>query len=259
MPDSKSLSKARYTQFADGYVTSQTHARGSDLDRLLAHRPARSRTGTRSISPPVAATPPLRFAPHVAHIIASDLTPRMLQKARQFISEQNGVTNVNFQLADAENLPFERDRFHLVTCRIAPHHFPDVPRFLRQCARVLRAGGLLILQDQVLPADAAAARLVEDFERLRDPSHNRAFNAAEWEALCRAAGFTVEHSEQYIKRHDFLPWARRQGNDAATIARLIALLNTAPPLAREWMDPRDWDTESATFVNRHILLRGRLS
>ena len=30
--DSKSLSEERYTQFADGYVTSETHAKGSDLD-----------------------------------------------------------------------------------------------------------------------------------------------------------------------------------------------------------------------------------
>ena len=52
---------------------------------------------------------------------------------------------------------------------------------------------------------------------------------------------------------------RRQGNDDATIARLIQMLTDAPPLARQWMDPRDWGADSATFVNRHILLRGRLA
>ena len=210
MRDAKSLSKARYTQFADGYVTSETHARGSDLDRLLAIAQPQPHWQALDIATGGGHTA-LKFAPHVAHVIASDLTPRMLEKAQQFIVERNSAANVSFELADAENLPFERDRFHLVTCRIAPHHFPDVERFLRECARVLLPGGALILQDQVLPPAAAAARLVEDFERLRDPSHNRAFNAAQWRVMCRAAGFTVEHSEQYIKRHDFLPWAAPSG------------------------------------------------
>ncbi len=256
-PDSKSLSQARYTQFADGYVTSETHAKGSDLDRLLAIAQPQRHWQVLDIATGGGHTA-LKFAPHVAHVIASDLTPRMLEKARQFIVERQGLANVSFEEADAENLPFEDDRFDLATCRIAPHHFPDAQRFLYECARVLKAGGMLMLQDHVLPSDEEAARFVDAFERLRDPSHNRAFKASEWEAMCQTAGITVEYSEQYIKRHDFLPWARRQGNDEATIARLIRLLHEAPTIAREWMEPRDWDTDSATFVNRHILIRGRL-
>ena len=34
--DPKALSRERYSRFAEGYVSSETHARGSDLDRLLA-------------------------------------------------------------------------------------------------------------------------------------------------------------------------------------------------------------------------------
>ena len=67
----------------------------------------------------------------------------------------------------------------------------------------------------------------------------------------------VEHCEPYIKRHQFLPWARRQGNDDATIEQLVQMLREAPPAAQEWMDPADWGRESATFVNRHIIIRGR--
>lgn len=256
-PDSKSLSQARYTQFAEGYVTSETHARGSDLDRLLAIARPQRHWQALDIATGGGHTA-LKFAPHVAQVVASDITPRMLEKARKFIVEDRGVGNVSFEEADAENLPFDADRFDLVTCRIAPHHFPDAQRFLRECARVLKPGGALILQDHVLPADEAAARFVDAFERLRDPSHNRAFNADEWRAMCQAAGIEAEHSERYIKRHDFLPWVRRQGNDEATVSQLIQMVREAPPVAREWMDPREWGTASATFVNRHILIRGRL-
>lgn len=256
MPNSKSLSRARYTQFAEGYVTSETHAKGSDLDRLLAIAQPQAAWQVLDIATGGGHTA-LKFAPHVAHVIASDLTPRMLEKARQFIVAGQGMRNVSFELADAEDLPLDEGRFDLVMCRIAPHHFPDAQRFLHECARVLKANGLLMLQDHVLPADEESARYVDAFERLRDPSHNRAFEAGEWIAMCQRAELTVEYSEQYIKRHDFQPWVRRQGNDGATVARLVQMMRDAPAIARDWMDPRDWESPAASFVNRHILIRAR--
>lgn len=255
-PDSKTLSQQRYTQYADGYVTSETHARGSDLDRLLAIAEPQSHWSMLDVATGGGHTA-LKFAPHVRHVIASDLTPRMLEKAEQFIVKEQGARNISFRQADAENLPFADARFDLVTCRIAPHHFPNAQAFVHECARVLKQGSLLLLQDQLLPDDQAAARFVDDFERLRDPSHHRAFNTAEWRAMLAAAGIVVERSEEYIKRHDFLAWAKRQGNDETTIAELVRMLRGAAPIARDWMLPRHWGTEAATFVNRHILLRGR--
>ena len=254
MRDSKRLSQERYTQFAEGYVTSETHARGSDLDRLLAIAQPQPLWQALDIATGGGHTA-LKFAPHVAHVVASDLTPRMLEKARRFIVEEKAVGNVSFRQADAEDLPFADAQFDLATCRIAPHHFPDAQRFLRECARVLNAGGMLLLQDHVLPADAEAAQLVEEFERLRDPSHNRAFSEAEWKRMFARAGFTLEYSERYVKRHEFLPWARRQGCDDAIVERLIRMLDDAPPAARAWMDPQAWGQQAATFVNRHILIR----
>ncbi|MCY3574311.1 MAG: methyltransferase domain-containing protein [Chloroflexi bacterium] len=254
--DTKSLSQARYSQFAAGYVSSETHAHGSDLDRLLAITRPQKRWRALDIATGGGHTA-LKFAPHVAHVIASDLTPRMLESARRFITSQ-GVDNVSFRQADAENLPFDRAQFDLVTCRIAPHHFPDAQRFLCECARVLKPGGALMLQDHLLPYDDGAARYIDAFERLRDPSHNRAFNQAEWTQLCARAGLEVEYSERYRKTHDFLSWARRQGPDADTIARLIDLMRSAPPIARDWMNPQRWGSQEATFENRHSLIRARL-
>lgn len=257
-PDPKALSQARYTQFADGYVTSETHAKGSDLDRLLDIAEPESHWRALDIATGGGHTA-LKFAPYVAHVVATDLTPRMLEKARRFIQEEQGVDNVSFQEADAEDLLLDSAQFDLVTCRIAPHHFPDVPRFLRECARVLKRGGILLLQDQALPSDDEAARLVDAFERLRDPSHNRAYAADDWKRMLATASFVVEHSELYVKRHDFIPWTQRQGNDSATIDQLVKMLRAAPPIARDWMDPQNWGEPTASFVNRHIILRGRLN
>lgn len=254
--DSKALSEERYTKFAEGYVTSQTHAKGSDLDRLIAIADPQADWVALDIATGGGHTA-LKFSAYVKQVIATDLTPRMLEKAKAFITEEKGVTNVDFKQADAENLPFEDAQFDLVTCRIAPHHFPNVPQFVNECARVLKPGGMLLVQDHVLPEDDASARYVDEFETVRDPSHNRAFNESEWKAMFESAGVTVAHTEEYMKQHDFLDWSKRQGNDDATIAQLIQLMNDAPPIAKAWMDPKNWNSDSATFLNHHIIIRGR--
>ena len=254
--DSKTLSRQRYTEHAQAYVTSRVHAKGAELARLIELAGPEADWVVLDVATGGGHTA-LAFAPHVARVVATDITPRMLEKAAAHVAAR-GATNVAFRPADAEDLPFEDGAFDLVTCRIAPHHFPDCARFVREGARVLRAGGLLLVQDHVLP-DEVAAREVDAFERLRDPSHNRAFNAGEWRSMFEAAGLAVEHAEQIVKRHAFLDWAQRQGCTAEVIAQLTKMMQKAPATAREWMRPQDWSTPEATFANRHIIIAGRKS
>jgi ubiquinone/menaquinone biosynthesis C-methylase UbiE len=164
---------------------------------------------------------------------------------------------VDFWLADAEDLPFDGETYDLVTCRIAPHHFPDPATFVSEGARVLRTGGLLLVQDHVLPDDEDAARYVDDFERLRDPSHNRAYSEREWVGMYRAAGLEVEHTEQIIKKHQFIAWAERQNCGAGTITELMCMIDDAPEAVVAWLQARDFGTPRASFVNHHLIISGR--
>lgn len=255
MSDSKQLSKARYTEHAAAYVTSQTHAKGADLDRLVTIAQPEAHWHVLDIATGGGHTA-LKFAGHVATVIASDLTPRMLEKAEAHLTAQ-GADNVRYQIADAEDLPFEEDLFDLVTCRIAPHHFPDAAQFVREAARVLKVGGLLLVQDHVLPDDTTTAAVVDGFEALRDPSHNHAFSQVRWEAMFVEAGLSIDHAEQLIKRHDFADWTARQACDAAIIAELTQIVATASEAVHAWMQPENWGTESASFVNHHLIIAGR--
>ena len=133
----------------------------------------------------------LAFAPHVRSVIGLDVSPGMLAQARQRADEQ-GLNNATFQEGAAEALPFTDSAFDIVTCRIAPHHFLDVPKFLREAARVLRPGGRLILVDTTVPdGEAEAAEWQNGIEAARDPSHVRNHAAREWEAMTRTTGLTV--------------------------------------------------------------------
>jgi ubiquinone/menaquinone biosynthesis C-methylase UbiE len=253
--DSKQLSQQRYTQFAEGYVASQSHAQGYDLERLVALSQAVPDMRMLDIATGGGHTA-LAFAALVNEVVASDLTPAMLIKAEEHIRAQ-GVSNVRFEVADAEHLPFQNSEFDLATCRIAPHHFPDVPGFLSETVRVLKPGGLFLMQDHVLPADPEAASIVDAFEHLRDPSHNRAYSRSIWLAMFDRAGFSVEHVEEVVKRHNFIAWSERQGNPPETQQALLDMLQTASESVRVWMAPEHWGTPDASFANHHILIAGR--
>ena len=90
--DSKKLSKERFGVFAEGYVTSKTHAEGADLDLLLEMAQPQSDWHALDIATGGGHTA-LKIAPHVKSVVASDLTPRMLEKASEFITSK-GITKV---------------------------------------------------------------------------------------------------------------------------------------------------------------------
>ena len=74
------------------------------------------------------------------HITATDLVPEMLVVAEEFARER-GLTNLSFQQADAEALPFPDHSFDAVTCRLGVMFFPNVQRALGEIRRVLNPGG----------------------------------------------------------------------------------------------------------------------
>ena len=250
--DSKSLSQDRFGQFAEAYVTSKSHATGKGLDRLLEIANPRPGWLVLDIATGGGHTA-LRFAPQVGRVVASDLTPRMLENAREFIDREN----VRYVASDAENLGFANHTFDLVTCRIAPHHFPDCFRFVQECARVVKPGGSVLVQDHVTPEDDRAARYVDAFERLRDPSHHRAFAAYEWQGMFLDAGLSVKHVELISKpTGGFAKWAERQHCTPETIQKLQIMMAQAPQAVAEFMRPRQVRTPEADFDHNYILILG---
>jgi ubiquinone/menaquinone biosynthesis C-methylase UbiE len=188
-------------------------------------------------------------------MIALDYSTRMLGAARAFITGQ-GVGNTVYVNSDAENIAFADNSFSLITCRVAPHHFPNVFRFMQEVTRTLRPGGLFILQDHLLPDDARAAAYIEAFERLRDPSHHQAYNQYEWRGLLLDAGIEVLHQERLNRQAKMLPWAERQGCTPDVIERLHVLMVQAPQPVAQWMNIQCAGTADAMFDHTYILIAG---
>ena len=174
----KSLVQQQFGAHAAAYVTSSVHAKGASLGRLVElvrPQPTWQALDVATGAGHTAAA----FAPHVGRVIASDLTEEMLQEAAK-LAKAKGLANMETARADAEALPFEDARFDLVTCRIAPHHFPDIPSFVAEVCRSLKAGGTFALVDNIAPdAESTpgfssaelrdAALTYNAFEKIRDP------------------------------------------------------------------------------------------
>jgi SAM-dependent methyltransferase len=178
----------------------------------------------------------LAFAQLVREAVATDITPQMLAQAEKLAGER-GVTNLVTQIADAEQLPFEDASFDAVTCRIAPHHFNDVQQFVNECARVLKAGGLLGIADNIAPEDAADAAYIDDFEKLRDPSHARCLPPSAWKACFANAGLVLLHEDRVEKHVTFDEWCAHQKTPADVMAHLRDKLLNASDAVKSHLKP----------------------
>ncbi len=224
---------------AEHYVASVSHASGDDLPRMVELAAPSSTDRLLDIATGGGNVARV-FSPHVADVVASDLTPRMLAAAERSFARL-GLANVRVAEADAEELPFPDVSFDIVTCRIAPHHFPNPDRFIAESARVLAPGGRFLLVDTTVPAGETGA-FWNRFEAMRDPSHVRTLTSDEWSDLVRRSGLDLRSVEPYPKRHVFADWVARAEVPGDGIADMLAALRTAPSAVAETY-ALEWDGE----------------
>jgi SAM-dependent methyltransferase len=99
-----------------------------------------------------------------------DITPAMLDRARQLAAEQR-VRNVDWHQGDVYLLPYAAESFTIVVTRYSFHHLLDPAAALREMARVCAAKGRIVVVDAYAPEDPEQAAEFNRIERLRDPSH----------------------------------------------------------------------------------------
>src|SRR6476619_1674019 len=233
---SKTAVQEQFGKTAAHYLTSKPHAAGKSLERLVTLTSPQKNWRALDVATGgghVAYT----FAPHVARMWATDITQEMLDMVKGEAAKR-GLANIRTAYAKAEALPFEDESFDLVTCRIAPHHFDSIPEFLAEVHRVLKPGGFFALVDNVVPP-GSVGDYVNAFERLRDPSHLRAWTVHEWREALIHEGFLLVHEEQIDKKIEFKNWAARHNHTMQELLR--AMLTQAGPEVKAELQPTDED------------------
>jgi len=261
--DATALVRSQFGVSASDYATSEVHSKGESLARLV-QLAAPQQSWTVLDVATGAGHMAAAFAPHVAKVVASDITDEMLAQAAQLAAGKN-LENMLTAKAEAGALPFEDASFDLVCCRLAAHHFPDLRRFVSEVRRVLKDWGRFALVDNVAPdaqqlADATQREIADAgadynaFEKLRDPSHGLAPPPETWVGLLEDAGFKIVAREQFGKELDFPSWVTRMRCAPDTVAELQRILTNGPPHLRSFLKPRTDATGTLHFTLQELLV-----
>ncbi|MBT2688696.1 class I SAM-dependent methyltransferase [Bacillus sp. ISL-47] len=190
---------------AEKYVQSKIHADASELNQLVQWlKPNKNwvvldiATGGGHVAK--------SLSPHAAQVFATDLTKGMLANTARHLKD---FKNIWYVVADAEALPFLDGSFDAVTCRIAPHHFPNPEKFIKEAERVLKPGGHFLLIDNVAPEERELGDFINTVEKLRDDSHFKCLSIKEWRTLFADSGLQETCSKGRKKTYEFPTWVRR--------------------------------------------------
>ncbi|GAX91189.1 class I SAM-dependent methyltransferase [Effusibacillus lacus] len=207
----------QFSKNAEKYVTSDSHAKGGDLSLLvewLQPEPHWIALDIATGGGHVAKT----LSPHVAHVFSTDLTKQMLANTARHLNQS--CKNIWYVLADAESLPFLDHTFDIVTCRIAPHHFPNPRKFVSEVERVLKPHGKFLLIDNVVPDKPELAEFMNTLEKLRDESHVRCLSVKEWKDLFNLSNLIEIKSLIRKKTFQFPGWVERTAGSREQIDRV---------------------------------------
>jgi phosphatidylethanolamine/phosphatidyl-N-methylethanolamine N-methyltransferase len=92
-----------------------------------------------------------------ASYIGTDITPAMLNRAKA--RSRNYTTNITFQIADSQALPFEDNYFDAIVMHLILAVVPRPELALQEATRVLKPGGHIYLFDKFIrPGQLAITR-----------------------------------------------------------------------------------------------------
>ena len=230
--DQQTRSAGQFGGRAAHYLSSEVHARGADLERLaeLASRQPAVRALDLGCGAGHASFALARGG--AQRVTAYDPSPPMLTVLATEAARR-GHAQIDIHAGAAESLPFAAATFDLVVTRFSAHHWADVSRALAECARVLVAGGRLVVIDLVAPEAPLLDTSLQVIEFLRDASHVRDYRVSEWCAMQRAAGFEPPAVSSWKLPMEFESWIARIGTPPARVAALMAVFAELPGEARE--------------------------
>jgi len=158
------------------------------------------------------------LAPLVREVVGVDRVPELLEQARR-----RAPRNVELAAGDIERLGYPNGSFDLAGTLRTLHHVSRPERVLAELTRVTRAGGRVLVIDQLAPDDPDAAVAVDRFERARDPAHCRLLPDSELQRLFEANDLTLLRSRRDQERRRLDAYLDLAGCEGPERDRVLAL------------------------------------
>ena len=159
------------------------------------------------------------IAPHAREVVAVDITPKMLDYAREDATKNN-LTNISIQEGKAEELPYKSGGFDFIASRLAIHHFEKPMLQLREMVRMCKPDHRIGVIDLIAPKNKRLAETYNRLERLRDPSHTIALSKEQMAKLLSDVGMIIEKFVVRDVEVDFQRWVQMTGTKPEAVEML---------------------------------------
>jgi SAM-dependent methyltransferase len=218
--------REEFTHQTDSFATSAAMSGADTLGALVELVPAdpEARWLETACGPGLVAR---ALAPKVASVHGVDLTPAMVERARDDALAER-IDNATFSLGDATALEFDDGSFDGAVNRLSLHHIPAPQRAVREMARVVRPGGWVVVADLLTDAEPEAMAWHQEVERLRDPSHWSSLTRQRLLRIGEEAGLTLDSEQVTELDLDYDDWLAR-GSAGPSVAPLIERLLLEAP------------------------------
>lgn len=142
-------------------------------------------------------TTALRLAPHVARLVASDVSGEMIAIAREKAAAE-GCANVEFVVGPAGEGPWPEHSFDAVLAFNMLHLVTDRAAVLARARRLLKPGGLLVSKTPCLgEMNRLIGLAVPVMQAIGKAPHVAFFKGAALQQEIEAAGFTILESARH--------------------------------------------------------------
>ena len=221
---------ARFDAIADNYANSEVHETSPSLTMLRALSNGLTDLDVGDVACG-AGHSAFALLGRTKSICGVDPSPNML---RNFIAigKAKGVL-VRAVEAFAESIPLPDHSFDLIVCRLAAHHFHDLPLALAEFRRLVRPDGSIVIIDLHGDDNPESDGLNHQLEVLHDPTHVRSYTIAQWRDLLKNAGLRVMMLERNITERpggvSLARWCEIANSGVAAHAAMTALLDKTAP------------------------------
>ena len=226
------INRQQYDDKAEAYLNSQVHAEGAEFAKMRA---LLSEQGANNVLDLGCGGGHVSYqiAPVVKQVTAYDLSPAMVDNVIAHATTL-GLTNINARVGCAEQLSFAEGQFEAIISRYSAHHWQSVPQALQEMHRVVRKDGKVIIFDILGHSHPIINNFLQTIETIRDPSHVRDYNLAEWTTMAEMAGFRIQTIEKGTLTLDFASWVKRMNTPTEAVATIRQLQQTASEMVKRY-------------------------
>jgi ubiquinone/menaquinone biosynthesis C-methylase UbiE len=125
-----------------------------------------------------------------------DISPKMIENAT---AETSTVSNIEFQVASSESIPYPDEFFSSIICTFSIHHYQNPVQALLEMKRVLKQDGSMVILDSA--RDLSFPIWLQDrARRYFEKSHVKYYTTKEMKELITSAGLKLDGEMITVKK-----------------------------------------------------------